>query len=153
MAAVQTAGAALRAAVAAVAAAVLLATTPAAALRFELSNTLGSGMVLQRAPAEPVVWGFSDPGQPVYAAFKDMVSNDTWTVQSTTDPTGVWRLPLPARPADNHSYELVVSTDPAPALYKWDGAVLLLQDLVYGDVLFFSGQSNMQGACVVYRCN
>jgi len=30
---------------------------------FNISNTLGSGMVLQRAPQAAVVWGFGDAGE------------------------------------------------------------------------------------------
>lgn len=126
-----------------IAAAAAVATSQA--LRFELSNVLGNNMVLQREPAEASVWGFSDPGQAVYATFKDQVSNDTWAIQSITDQAGQWTLPMPSRPADNHTYELVISSEPDPALYKWSGVVMLLTNIVYGDVLFFSGQSNMQG--------
>ena len=38
---------------------------PVVAATFNLSNTLGDGMVLQRAPQQAVVWGFGSPGDTI----------------------------------------------------------------------------------------
>ena len=40
---------------------------------YSLSNTLGSDMVLQRAPSSAVIWGFGTPGVVIRTRFRAMV--------------------------------------------------------------------------------
>ena len=58
-----------------------------------VSNTLGDGMVLQRAPAAAVVWGFASPGVAVTTTLGGSV------MASKADAEGVWRQALPPQPA------------------------------------------------------
>ena len=39
---------------------------------YSLSNTLGSDMVLQRAPSSAVIWGFGTPGVVIRTRFRAM---------------------------------------------------------------------------------
>eukprot|EP00966_Prymnesium_polylepis_P119533 2762693-Prymnesium_polylepis.1 len=59
-----------------------------------LSSTLGSNMVLQRAPQQAVVWGFAAAGTTVKTTMDAKV-----TLTTTADAEGIWRQKLPATPA------------------------------------------------------
>mmetsp|Transcript_20487 Transcript_20487/g.62479 ORF Transcript_20487/g.62479 Transcript_20487/m.62479 type:complete len:609 (-) Transcript_20487:572-2398(-) len=97
----------------------------------ELSNTLGDGMVLQRAPYSALLWGFGSPGVAVVASF-DGQSLPPETVASD----GIWRIRLPPTEARSSPSNIsFVSTD---------GSNVLLRDVLFGDVYLCSGQSNMQ---------
>jgi len=96
---------------------------------FKLSRTLGSHMVLQRAPASAVVWGFAPPSAVVTASF-----NGTELV-SQTGSDGIWRIGLPPTPAGGpHTIAFRVST----------GGEQRLDDVLFGDVYVCGGQSNMK---------
>ena len=102
----------------------------ASAGAFNLSNTLGNGMVLQRAPHAAVVWGFGVPGTTI----ETRVSSGT-SLSTKVHDDGVWRQVLPPMPAN------VVPLDIAFT----DGATnLTLRGVLFGDVYLCSGQSNMQ---------
>ena len=75
----------------AAAAAALLATAlmTRSCAAFNVSTTLGDGMVLQRAPASAVVWGSAQPGCKVTTTVAGK------TLVSTADASGVWRQALP----------------------------------------------------------
>ena len=60
---------------------------------FNVSNTLGNGMVLQREPASAVVWGSATPGIAVATTFAGE------TFSAVTDVNGTWRQALPPQPA------------------------------------------------------
>jgi len=98
-----------------------------------LSSTLGSNMVLQRAPQQAVVWGFAAPGTVVTTTF-DKIKQ----LKSTAGSDGVWRQPLPATEASAspHSLAFVAST----------GETAEMQNVLFGDVYLCGGQSNMQFA-------
>ena len=101
---------------------------------FNLSNTLGDGMVLQRAPQRAVVWGFAHPSiTNVTAIFMGKPLLPAATVNTST---GVWRQILPATAAS-----LVPTT---LAFTGSDGSTQHLRNVLFGDVLLCSGQSNMQ---------
>ena len=107
----------------------LLLVTPVAA-SFNLSNTLGDGMVLQRdVPA--IVWGFGAVGTKITT----QVGNKP-ALSTTIGADGIWRQKLPSMPA---------TTTPTDILFS-DGAgtKLALHGVLFGDVYICSGQSNMQ---------
>ena len=106
----------------------LFLVTPVAA-SFNLSNTLGDGMVLQR-DVSAVVWGFGAVG----AKITTQVGKQTLTTTVGTD--GIWRQKLPSMPA---------STTPTDIFFADDtGTKKALRDVLFGDVYICSGQSNMQ---------
>eukprot|EP01045_Picozoa_sp_COSAG04_P017331 COSAG04_NODE_1526_length_6459_cov_1.920283_5_plen_441_part_00 len=136
-----------------------------AAAAFNISNTLGDGMVLQvrqapcfgaralgkggwgrgaagaaqlltppcaqRAPQQAVVWGFGDAGASVTATFGGKA-----LPAAKIGADGVWRVKLPATAA---------TKTPATISFKGsDGSTASLKDVLFGDVILCSGQSNMQ---------
>jgi sialate O-acetylesterase len=95
---------------------------------FSLSKALGSDMVLQRdAPA--VVWGTAPPGAVVETTF----AGKNYT--STADSTGAWKQALPPTPAGG-PYTIAFTSQSA-------SGPLVLERVLFGDVYFCSGQSNM----------
>ncbi|NVD43421.1 sialate O-acetylesterase [Qipengyuania atrilutea] len=88
----------------------------------------GEGMVLQRG--EPIILqGRSEPGATVTA-----IMGETRTT-ARTDSEGTFRLSLPARPASTAPAQLIVSDDTGETRY---------QNILIGDVILCSGQSNME---------
>ena len=63
------------------------------AVPFNLSNTLGDGMVLQRAPQSAVVWGFGTPGAKISLDFSGE------SLSAVVDGNSTWRMTLPPTPA------------------------------------------------------
>ena len=96
---------------------------------FNLSNTLGDGMVLQRTQAA-TVWGFGDPGVTVTTTFLGA------TLQTTVGGDGVWRQALPPQKA--------TATPTTLSFAGSDGGTAELRDVLFGDVYLCGGQSNMQ---------
>eukprot|EP00440_Ansanella_granifera_P053408 gb/GFBE01057896.1/.p1 GENE.gb/GFBE01057896.1/~~gb/GFBE01057896.1/.p1 ORF type:complete len:540 (+),score=109.79 gb/GFBE01057896.1/:1-1620(+) len=96
---------------------------------FKLSATLGDHMVLQRAPASAVVWGFAPPGTEVKTTFNGA------TVTSTAGADSVWRAGL-APTAAGGPYKITFSAS--------TGETASLSDVMFGDVYVCGGQSNMQ---------
>lgn len=109
------------------------AKAPSAPIRSFLSQTLGSNMVLQRAPQQAVVWGFAAAGTEVTTQF------DARKPMSTkADADGVWRQVLPATEASGepHTLNFKAST----------GESAQMDNVLFGDVYLCGGQSNMQFA-------
>ena len=96
---------------------------------FTLSNALGDSMVLQRAPASAIVWGTAEPGVNV------TVRLHRTHVHATAAADGVWRISLPPRPASIEPTTLHFESN--------DGGRATLTDILFGDVILCSGQSNM----------
>ena len=93
-----------------------------------------SGMVLQRAPHSPSVWGRAAPGSPVVLTvtqFDDVVLTSD---PVTTGTDGTWSVVVGSWPAGS-GYSLQFSSGEE---------VVTLQDVAFGDVWLCSGQSNMQ---------
>ena len=109
----------------------LIATNMVPDPHLQVSRTLGSHMVLQRAPAAAVVWGHVGPGESV------VVTGLGVTVDAMPDADGTWRARLPPTPAGG-PYSLTVKAS--------GGAVQTLTDVLFGDVYLCGGQSNMQFA-------
>lgn len=96
------------------------------------SKTLGDHMVLQRDAVSPPasVWGLgAAPGDTV-----DVVFNGASIVAAVNESTGVWIAALPPTPAGG-PYTIVANSS--------DGSSLQMVDVLFGDVFFFGGQSNM----------
>jgi sialate O-acetylesterase len=102
-----------------------------AAASFNLSNTLGDHMVLQRAPQSALLWGFGEPGLLVQTTLFGLPLGPA---KVGTDR--IWRQTLPPTPAS--------STPTTISLNGSDGTTVLLSDVLFGDVFICGGQSNMQ---------
>ena len=76
--------------------------TSAPPRRSFLSATLGSNMVLQRAPQQAVVWGFTTPGATVSITMDDASPPMT----SKAGANGIWRQTLPAMEASEEPHKL-----------------------------------------------
>ena len=96
------------------------------------ARLFGSHMVLQRDVAA-TLWGFASVGTVVNVTVAGTSRG------GVTDETGVWRIPLPARPAT----PLGVDDGEVLAFSCSDGGSFQLTDVLWGDVLLASGQSNM----------
>eukprot|EP00698_Gefionella_okellyi_P026007 TRINITY_DN9781_c0_g1_i1.p2 TRINITY_DN9781_c0_g1~~TRINITY_DN9781_c0_g1_i1.p2 ORF type:complete len:505 (-),score=101.70 TRINITY_DN9781_c0_g1_i1:123-1637(-) len=95
---------------------------------FKLPGIFGSNMALQRN--EPVsFWGWGDAGASLSVNF------DGREYPATVDATLKWAVTLPAHPAGG-SYTITVKQNAA--------IVATLTNVIFGDVYFCSGQSNMQ---------
>ncbi|EOD27890.1 hypothetical protein EMIHUDRAFT_353684, partial [Emiliania huxleyi CCMP1516] len=94
-----------------------------------LSNVFSDGMVLQRAPAIPIVWGFASPGIRVETTF------GAHSLSALTDHSGVWRQPLPPTEASDRGQTL---------LFRSSEGGAALRDVLFGEVYLCSGQSNME---------
>ena len=113
-----------------------LATT-AAASSCTLSNVLGSHMVLQRAPASAMVWGFATPGVGVKTTLAG-----TPALTSVADATGIWRQALPPQPASTVSTTISFSCT--------SGESFELDDVLFGETVICGGQSSAFFAPVAY---
>lgn len=92
----------------------------------KLPRLVGNNMVLQRdAPLE--VWGWADPGEPVEITFRGH------RAATRTDLNGRWRARLPAQHAGGPAEMRIAGNN-----------VLIIKNIVMGDVWLASGQSNMQ---------
>ena len=97
---------------------------------FKLSATLQHHMVLQRAPASAMVWGFATAGTTVTTTFAGK------SITSKAGSDTVWRAKLPPTPA---------SATPTTLSFKASsGETATLDDVLFGDVYMCGGQSNMQ---------
>ena len=101
---------------------------------FSISATLGDHMVLQRAPASAVVWGFASPGATVTTTFiRHGRLNAKYTSVAGSD--GVWRAHLePTAAGGPYTINFASST----------GETAAINDVLFGDVYICGGQSNMQ---------
>ena len=101
-----------------------------------LSSTLGSNMVLQRAPKQAVVWGFVAAGTVVTTTM-----DGTHTMTTMADASGTWKQSLPATAAS--------STPHAFTFHAATGETASMDNVLFGDVYLCGGQSNMQFAMTV----
>jgi sialate O-acetylesterase len=92
-------------------------------LKSLVSNALGSHMVLQRAPAAAIIWGFATTGSEITTTF----DADT-PLKSIADATGTWRQLLPPTPSGGKPHVIKVESSEATV------APVLLQDVVFGEV-------------------
>ena len=103
-----------------------------------VSRTLGNHMVLQRAPAAAIVYGHAKVGTIVTTTFR---GKSYTTITDNVDVgggqgLGTWRQALPPTPGGKESYTLTITSA--------DGDCANLTDVLFGEVYFCSGQSNME---------
>ena len=99
-----------------------------------LSRTLGSGMVLQRAPQRAVVWGHVAAGTTVSTTMTGGGAHQLLTTVAGGD--GIWRQALPAVPASPTPHKLAFKAS--------TGETAAIENVLFGDVYLCGGQSNMQ---------
>jgi hypothetical protein len=86
-----------------------------------LSVALGSHMVLQRAPQQALLWGFTKAGSTVTTtltpsggcetnALNTVAGCEVRTLSTTADAKGTWRQKLPATPASKKTFSLSLSS-------------------------------------------
>ena len=92
----------------------------------ELSNTLGSNMVLQRDRPNPI-WGWASTGTIVTTTF----AGQSWTA-TAAGPAGLWKQMLPAQSATTVGRTIKVQTRGQPTV--------TLSNVVFGEVIFCSGR-------------
>ena len=101
---------------------------------FTLSATVGSSMVLQRDQPTTSLWGTAAAGTVVTATLSGAGAPPP--ARATAGADGVWRAALPALPA---------SAIPVNITFSSAGAAdVVITDVLVGDVMLCSGQSNMQ---------
>ncbi|KAL1256669.1 hypothetical protein QQF64_012214 [Cirrhinus molitorella] len=100
-----------------------------AAEKFRFSSYYGNHMVLQKAPAEAVVWGYGQKGAMVVVSL-----SETYKI-STTVINGIWRATLKPVEAGG-PYNLTASQ-------SITNSSITLTDILFGDAWLCSGQSNM----------
>ena len=95
----------------------------------------GDHMVLQRAPARAIVWGYSSKVGSTLTVTLSGHSGVTTTVRRAPfQDGGIWMVKLPAESRPGPFTIKVVSSE----------EVIQLNDVLFGDVWICSGQSNMQ---------
>ena len=113
-------------------AALSVAAAAAAAGPFRFSNTHGDHMVLQQAPAKAQIWGFGTAGQSVSVV---TTAAGGTPVKATVAPDGTWQVALDPVKASGNPVTVTATSGTTS---------ITLKDVLYGDVWFCSGQSNMQ---------
>ena len=94
--------------------------------RVRLPALVSDGMILQRG-RQITIWGWDKPGERITVDF------DHHSYRAVTDATGKWKTGLPAHQAGG-PYTLTVKGE----------NILVIQDILFGDVWLCSGQSNME---------
>ena len=102
-----------------------------------LSNTLGDGMVLQRAPGVAVVFGVSNTSN---ATVTTMMGGTKLVTTAGADK--VWRQRLPPTPTSGTLGGVNISFSSSA------GETAQLTGVLFGDVFLCGGQSNMVSAPV-----
>ena len=124
--------------------AVLLSSASAADPAFRFSNAYGDDMVLQSAPQQAVVWGFTSRGDDAVAVrVQAALGGSGHAVSVQAEPPALylgnwtWRATLPATAASLDAQWNVTATSAK------SGRVASLRRVLFGDVWVCSGQSNM----------
>ena len=105
-----------------------------------LANMFSDGMVLQREPHSPSIWGYAMAGSTVSVTIMlfDDILGTTDTV--TTDSQGVWSVSLGSWPPGS-GYSLMINND--------GGEPLLVSDVAFGVNFWVNSNSNMQNSTQV----
>jgi sialate O-acetylesterase len=104
---------------------------------FRFSNIYTSHAVLQSAPARSAVWGFCTKGDTVTVTIADSARpGSSLTFAATTPEPGRWKVLLPPMNAGFAAHTITAKSTAS-------GVVVVLTDILFGDVWVCSGQSNM----------
>src|SRR5574344_821920 len=106
----------------------VLAAVAARAAEFKFASVISDNAVLQRDVAAPV-WGFGEPGKSVKLAL-----NGTAVGEATVAEDGRWTVKLPVQKANKK---------PATIAATCAGETVAITNVLFGDVWFGGGQSNM----------
>ncbi|XP_066921153.1 sialate O-acetylesterase-like [Clytia hemisphaerica] len=109
---------------------------------FRLASTYGNHMVLQRAPQQATIWGYSLQGAKITVSVAGTNTVLGQTVVNTVGQNGVptWLVKLNAVPAGG-PFNLVITQH---GVIGVPPQVIYLLDVYFGDVWLCSGQSNME---------
>jgi len=103
----------------------ILTTTGVSGADLRLAAVFGDNMVLQR-DQDIQIWGWSSPNSSVAVTFAGSIKTTTSNIQ------GEWSVTLPPKPAGG-PHSLVINGD----------QIIVLENVMLGDVWVCSGQSNM----------
>ncbi len=95
------------------------------------SNVFGDDMILSSGSPGAPVWGWSTPLMIVEFTF-----SGGFNVNVSSDSSGFWRVSLPPQPSSLALYTL-------EATVASEGSSAIVSRVLFGIVLFCSGQSNM----------
>jgi len=96
---------------------------------FNVSQSLSSHMVLQRAPASAKLWGQAIPGTSVRISFSGI------SLSTVAGADSVWIQTLPPQPSSSQGVSILLNAS--------TGESKVLEDVLFGDVYVCGGQSNM----------
>ena len=103
---------------------------------FRVANMFSSGMVLQREPHSPNIWGFAPPNTMVGVNISLGEEFLQLTDNVPVGEDGVWSVSLGSWPPGiGYGLHIWLMEDTAE--------VITLSDIAFGDVWVCSGQSNM----------
>ena len=116
----------------------------APAAEFKFASVISDHAVLQRDVEAPV-WGFADTGAVVRVSlFKEGGKKPLAERTATTDDKGRWTVKLPAMKAGGpYSLRAERGAIAPGGGFRADGAEAVVGDILFGDVWFGCGQSNM----------
>jgi len=97
----------------------------------QFSNVFGSNQVLQRNKPIPI-WGWGTPGDTISVSFTGLPSQNTTAVPAS----GFWKVIFPPRIASTNPLELAACAS--------SGGCVSLSNVLIGDVVLCSGQSNTE---------
>jgi sialate O-acetylesterase len=105
---------------------------------FTLPLYFNDNMILQRSPAKPVIWGFANTNSVISTTINGKAySAQAVALAGTTQYR--WTLVLNPTQASNTSIDITLTET------RSDGvSTLTIKNVLFGDVWFCSGQSNMQ---------
>eukprot|EP01084_Bolivina_argentea_P109248 195249_1 len=108
---------------------------------FRFGNTQNSNMVLQQEPYRSQVWGFCDPGCTVQLKLINEANTQViQTVNSTTNNNdNIWLIQLQPMQASFTKYTITAECTSCN-----NSSPISMNNILFGDVIFCSGQSNMQ---------
>ena len=105
-----------------------------------LASIYSDHMVLQRAPARPLLWGRGTPGSQVSLVVADSAGEQVGAGQGRVEEDGVWEARLEAGVEAGAGFTITVTL----TLPGGGNTAITLQDVAFGEVWLCSGQSNME---------
>ncbi|XP_056622150.1 sialate O-acetylesterase [Triplophysa dalaica] len=107
-------------------------TSVLSAEKLRFASYYGSHMVLQKAPAQAVVWGYAEPGAEIVLS---LCGSLNVPASSAHVVNGIWRITLSPVEAGG-PYNLTISQSTT-------NSSVMLTDVLFGDIWLCGGQSNM----------